>query len=331
VSAGAGAAARAAAGAAPAVRLRGLAKRFGARRALGGIDLELQGPQLVGVVGPDGAGKTTLLRAIAGLLEVEAQEARVLGVDLRGDVRELKARLGYVPQVWSLQRELSVFENLTFTARLHRLGAGELERRAAPLLERTGLAPFRDRAAGALSGGMKQKLAVANALLPEPELLVLDEPTAGVDVDARAEIWELLVERRDRVLILLSTSYLEEAAACERLVYLDAGRVVASGTPEALRSRAGLALYHVFGAEPRALARAARELPFVSTARAAAASARVEVALDESPGSEPALRALSALPGALLVEARPADLESVLLALSRGSAGAGVAAGAGRA
>ena len=105
-------------GAAPGLSLRGLVKRFGTRRALCGVDLDLHGAQLVGVVGPDGAGKTTLLRAVAGLLEVEAERAEVLGVDLRGDVGPLKARLGYVPQVWSLQRELSVFENLAFTAQV---------------------------------------------------------------------------------------------------------------------------------------------------------------------------------------------------------------------
>src|SRR5690606_14813402 len=176
----------------------------------------------VGVVGPDGAGKSTLLRALAGLLEVEAREARVLGFDLRGDVRALKRRVGYVPQVFALQRDLSVLENLRFTARLHRLPAERFARRADELLERTGLAPFRARPAGALSGGMKQKLAVANALLPEPDLLVLDEPTAGVDVLARGEIWALLAERADRTLILLATSYLDEAARCHQLVYLDA-------------------------------------------------------------------------------------------------------------
>jgi ABC-2 type transport system ATP-binding protein len=303
--------------AAPGLSLRGLAKRFGRRRALDGVDLELDGAQLVGVVGPDGAGKTTLLRAVAGLLEVEAERADVLGIDLRGDVGPLKARLGYVPQVWSLQRELSVFENLAFTARLHRLRGEEFERRAEGLLERTGLAPFRTRAAGALSGGMKQKLAVANALLPEPDLLVLDEPTAGVDVVARGEIWELLAARRRSALILISTSYLEEAAACERLVYLDGGRVVANETPEALRAGAGLELYRVWGDRPRSLAAAARALPFVASARASGGSARVEVHRDASPGEAAARAALAALPGALLAEALPADMESVLLSLSR--------------
>jgi ABC-2 type transport system ATP-binding protein len=306
----------------PAIHLRGLVKRYGARRALDGIDLDLEGPQWVGVAGPDGAGKTTLLRSLAGLLEVEASEATVLGVDLRGDVTALKERLGYVPQVFSLQRELTVFENLAFTGRLQRLDDAELERRAAPLLERTGLAPFRDRAAGALSGGMKQKLAVANALLPEPELLVLDEPTAGVDVVARAEIFELLAERRASMLVILSTSYLEEAAACERLVYLDAGRVVANDTPEALRRNASLELYRVWGDDARGLARAARALPFVASARAGGRNARVEVPKRGAPARDEALRALRALPGAILAEALPADMESVLLGLARGGGGA---------
>src|SRR5438093_9013143 len=164
------------------VHLRGLEKRYGEKRALGPVDLELDRSEIVGVVGPDGAGKTTLLRSIAGLLEIVAADARVLGHDLRGDVTELKREIGYVPQVFSLHRDLSVIENLRFTGRLHRLPAEEFDRRAGRLLERTSLEPFRERAAGALSGGMKQKLAIANALMVEPRLLVLDEPTAGVDV-----------------------------------------------------------------------------------------------------------------------------------------------------
>src|SRR5690606_23015675 len=122
----------------PAIRLRGLVKRYGSRRALDGPDLELRGAQLFGLGGPDGAGKTTLLRALAGLLEVEAEEASVLGFDLRGDPTALKERLGYVPQVFSLYRELSIQENIDVTGRLHGLDAAELERRAGPLLERTG-------------------------------------------------------------------------------------------------------------------------------------------------------------------------------------------------
>jgi ABC-2 type transport system ATP-binding protein len=303
--------------AAPCIRLRGLRKRYGPRVALDGIDLDLEAPGLVGVVGPDGAGKTTLLRCLAGLLELEAQEARVLGLDLRGDVRELKARIGYVPQVFGMQRELSVAENLAFTARLHRLDAELWRPRAAELLGRTGLAPFADRAAGALSGGMKQKLVISNALLIQPEVLLLDEPTAGVDVVARGEIWELLSARRGAALIVLSTSYLDEAEACEKLVYLDEGRVVAFGTPAELRASVPLELYRAWAEDPRAAAREARKLPFVASARASGRYVRVEVERGRSPGSERVLAALRSLPGHPVAEPAPIDMETTLLALAR--------------
>jgi len=302
----------------PTLRLRGLRKRFGHRTALDGIDLTLEGPQIVGVVGPDGAGKTTLLRAIAGLLEISAEEASVLGFDLRRDVRALKAHIGYVPQSFSLHRELTVAENLRFTARIHRLSDPELERRAQPLLARTGLLPFLHRPAGALSGGMKQKLSIANALLPEPVLLVLDEPTAGVDVMARDEIWRILEERRGASLILISTSYLEETEACSRLVYLDEGRVVAQGTPAELRGRVPIRLLRAWGHDPRAIARAASALPYVLSARVRGPFARIEIAADHAPG-EAALRADFAglSPRVRLIEPAAIDMESALLFLSR--------------
>jgi len=304
-----------------AIRLRGLGKRFGTRPALRGIDLVLEGPQLVGVVGPDGAGKTTLLRSVAGLLEIEAREATVLGFDLRADVVPLKARVGYVPQSFGLQRDLSVLENLRFTARLHRIPEDELRRRADPILERTKLLPFLDRPVGALSGGMRQKLAVANALISQPDLLVLDEPTAGVDVLARDAILALLFERRDRVLILLSTSYLDEAAACDRLIYLDDGQVVACDTPERLRAAVPLDLYRVWGADARAIARTARSLPYVSAARSSGRFARVEVLRERSADSVEVDVGLRSLPGVSLVERVPVDTESMLLHLARAGPG----------
>jgi ABC-2 type transport system ATP-binding protein len=305
----------------PAIRLGGLVKRFGNRTALRGIDLVLEGPQLVGVVGPDGAGKTTLLRSVAGLLEIEAREATVLGFDLHADVVPLKARVGYVPQSFGLQRDLSVLENLRFTARLHRIPEGELRRRADPILERTKLLPFLDRPAGALSGGMKQKLSVANALLSDPDLLVLDEPTAGVDVLARDAILALLLERRDRVLILLSTSYLDEAMVCDRLVYLDGGQVVACDTPERLRAAVPLDLYRAWGADPRAIARAARRLPYVSAARASGRFARVEVPRERDTGADAVEAGLRSLPGVALLEPVPVDTESMMLHLARAGRG----------
>jgi ABC-2 type transport system ATP-binding protein len=309
----------------PLIQLRRLEKRYGRRRALAGIDLQIDAPEIVGVVGPDGAGKTTLIRSLAGLLEIEATTARVLGHDLRGDVTALKARLGYVAQAFSLHRDLSVQENLRFTARLHRLPADVFAARARELLERTGLAPFADRAAGALSGGMKQKLAIANALLPEPALLLLDEPTAGVDVVARREIWALLERARETALVVISTSYLDEAAACDRLVYLHEGRIVATGTPAELRADVALELYRAWGDDARAIARASRQLPYVHGARATGRFARVEVATDRSPGARRILDDLAALPGhpVRFAEAAAVDMETTLLALAeRGAAAA---------
>jgi ABC-2 type transport system ATP-binding protein len=309
----------------PSIWLRGLRKRFGKREALAGIDLDIRGAQMVGVVGPDGAGKTTLLRTLAGLLEIDADEAEVLGYDLREDVRDYKRNIGYVPQAFSLYRDLTIAENLSFTARVHRLDAAEFERRKAELLDRTSLAAFADRAAGALSGGMKQKLAIANALLPGPRLLVLDEPTAGVDVVARREIFEILGELDKTVLVVVSTSYLEEAATCHRLVYLRNGRVVAEGSPDELEARTGTEPYRAWTDRCETIRNAARELPWVESARDVGRFVRVEVARDRSPGAEAVCRALLALGGTdergepvvALAERAPADLESTLLALAR--------------
>jgi ABC-type multidrug transport system ATPase subunit len=171
---------------------------------------------------------------------------------------------------------------------------------------------------------MKQKLAIANAFLPRPAMLILDEPTAGVDVVARGEIWALLQARRTDTLILLSTSYLEEASACDRLVYLDDGRVVASGTPAELRAGIAVELYRAWGAEPRALAHAARQLPWVQAAHATAHFARIEVPRSRSPGADRVAQAVGALAHepsgpVWLVEQVPVDMEATLLALARRS------------
>ena len=301
----------------PLVCLRAVEKRYGTKRALGPIDLVLDRREIVGVVGPDGAGKTTLLRSLAGLLEIRAEEATVLGHDLRGDVTDLKRDIGYVPQSFSLHRDLSVMENLRFTARLHRLSEPEFAERSHELLERTALAPFTDRIAGALSGGMKQKLAIANALLIHPRLILLDEPTAGVDVVARSEIWSLLERERSRALILMSTSYLDEAAACDRLVYLDSGRVLATGSPEELRTKMTLELFRAWGDDPKAIARKARELPYVAGARATGGFARIEVRAKSAPDDRRIVDDLTRGAGARFAVRTPADMESLLLALSR--------------
>ena len=202
----------------------------------------------------------------------------MLGIDLRGDVTRLKELLGYVPQVFSLYPELSVHENLSVVARLHMLDQRELERRAMPVLERTGLAPFVDRQAR--QAVWRHEAEARGDLRPAagPRILILDEPTAGVDVVARDQIWSILAERKHDVLILISTSYLEEVAACDRLVYLDEGRVIAVGSPDELRRRAARAVPRV--ATIRTIARAVRELGYVDGARAMGHFARIEVRRD---------------------------------------------------
>ena len=294
------------------VDVRGLRKSFGRRRALVGVDLRVTERQIVAITGPDGAGKTTLLRSLAGLLEIEADVAMVLGYNLRGDVTELKQHTGYVPQSFGLQRDLTVADNLRFTARLHRMPEEKARQRANVLLGRTALAPFADRLAGKLSGGMKQKLAIANALLPEPALLIIDEPTAGVDVVARAEIWSILEESRRTAAVLVSTSYLAEAEKADRLVYLDAGRVVADGVPATLRNESPRALYRAWSDDARHVARAARALPWAAAARASGRYVRIEVERATGPDPQTATRAIAALPGVTLVEALPPDMESTL-------------------
>jgi len=215
---------------APIVTLKSLSKRFGAIVALDRIDLTIDRPYVFGVVGPDGAGKTTLLRVLIGLLEFQAERAEVLGYDIVREPHSIRERLGYVPQAFGLYPELSVTHNLEFFADVHGIARKEFRRRADELLAIAGLENFRTRLAAALSGGMKQKLAIICALIHKPQLLVLDEPTNGVDVIARGEVWEILRQLQE-VAVVMSTGYLNEVERCDELIYLYAGRIRVRGTP----------------------------------------------------------------------------------------------------
>jgi ABC-2 type transport system ATP-binding protein len=217
----------------PTVSARGLVRRFGATVALDGLSFEVRRGELFGLLGPDGAGKTTAIRALAGLVTLDGGEARVLGVDpASGRVRE---RLGLMPQQYSLYRDLSVGENLRFFSRLYVLPRATFRARAERLLDITRLAPFVDRRADALSGGMYKKLALACALLHEPEVLFLDEPTNGVDPVSRRELWALLHEFvHGGMTVLVSTPYMDEAERCHRVGLVHRGRMLEQGEPAAL-------------------------------------------------------------------------------------------------
>ncbi len=229
--------------------------------ALDGVSVEADAGTLTALVGPDGAGKTTFLRLAAGLMTADAGTLRVLDVDVTAHPQHVQERLGYMPQKFGLYEDLTVLENLTLYADLHALSADQRRQRYPRLLEMTALGPFLNRLAGRLSGGMKQKLGLACTLVRAPDLLLLDEPTVGVDPLSRRELWDIilrLVQEQD-IAVLLSTSYLDEAERCEHVVVLHQGKVLAQGPPAEIRA---LAAGRTFLAEPpgRSKARALQAL-----------------------------------------------------------------------
>ena len=221
--------------AAPILSARSLSRAFGQNQALDGLSLELHAGEMYGLVGPDGAGKTTTMRILAGMMSADGGEVQVLGMDPRSTKPELRTAVGYMPQQYSLYGDLTVAENLHFFSRMFCLGKAEFLQRRERLLGITRLAPFTDRRADALSGGMYKKLALACALLPRPRLLLLDEPTNGVDPVSRRELWALLFELcADGMAVLVSTPYMDEAARCHQVGLMDHGRLVLAGEPSAL-------------------------------------------------------------------------------------------------
>jgi ABC-2 type transport system ATP-binding protein len=225
-----------AAGLAPAsIEVRGLARRFGATVAVAGLDFDVAPGELFGLVGPDGAGKTTTLRMLAGVLRPSAGDAAVAGVSVAEDPERVKPDLAYMSQRFGLYGDLTVAENLAFYADLYRVPRRERAGRLERLYEFSNLGPFRDRLAGALSGGMKQKLGLSCALVHEPRVLLLDEPTFGVDPVSRRDLWRIVHEMVGRgVTAVVSTAYLDEAERFDRVALLAAGRLLAVDTPAAL-------------------------------------------------------------------------------------------------
>ena len=228
--------------------LDGVRQRYGAVAALDGVSLSLPAGCVAGVIGPDGVGKSTLLAIVAGARRIQAGRARVLGGDIAdaGHRAAVCARIAYMPQGLgrNLYADLSITENIAYFSRLFGQNADERRRRIAELLAATGLAPFADRAARQLSGGMKQKLGLCCALIHDPDLLILDEPTTGVDPLSRRQFWTLIGRiraRRPGLSVLVATAYMDEAEGFDWLLAMNAGRVVAAGTPAALKTRTGAA------------------------------------------------------------------------------------------
>lgn len=265
----------------PIVRLEGLVAAYGGRPALHGLTLSIAAGELYGLVGPDGAGKSTAIACLAGLQPVEAGTVEVLGGAPGGH----RAEVGWMPQHFTLYSDLSVAENLRFFGRLFGLSRVELNQRSQALLEATRLAPFVDRRAGALSGGMYKKLALACALLHRPQFLLLDEPTNGVDPVSRRQLWALIYGLVDEgMAMLVTTSYMDEASRCHRVGLLHRGQLLAEGAPAALAKALKWAVVEVGGAPLGELQKKFAGHSKVLIASPAGARLRLIVAPAEVPG-----------------------------------------------
>ncbi len=246
------------------IETNGLTRLFKQNRAVDGLDLEIQPGELFGLVGPDGAGKTTTLRLLAGLLYVSEGSASVAGFDLRTQPESIKPKIGYMAQEFSLYAKLSVLENLTFFAELYNVSKAEQKERTERLLTFAGLTEFKGRRAVHLSGGMQKKLALACTLIHQPPILLLDEPTTGVDPVSRREFWNILTELHlDGTTIIVSTPYMDEADRCSRVGLMYAGKMMVCDSPQGIRRQIEGDLIEIFPEDWQAAHQVASSLPGV--------------------------------------------------------------------
>ena len=295
-----------------ALSLDRVARRYGHVEAIVDLSLSIGAGEMFGLIGPDGAGKTTTIRLMCGLLGPDKGTVRVLGLDPVREHRRLTGSVGYLSQRFSLYADLSVDENIAFFAEIH--GVRDYKPRRDRLLELTQLAPFRSRLAGQLSGGMKQKLALACTLVHEPRLILLDEPTTGVDPVSRREFWKLLSEFLSQgITIVMSTPYLDEAERCSRVALLHNGRLLAMDTPTALRTTLPGRLFEVIAPDHRQAARVLPTIPGVDSVEMFGERAHVRMAGGENSAGQlsNALRAAG-----LEANVRPvtASLEDIFVA-----------------
>jgi ABC-2 type transport system ATP-binding protein len=258
----------------PAISVEGLAKVLGGRKVIEDFSIDVPAGHIFGFLGPNGSGKTTTIRMLCGLLTPDAGSGRCLGYDIIGQSAAIKREVGYMPQRFGLYEDLSIRENLSFVARLY--GVPEPGRRVEEMLERLGLVERARQLAGYLSGGWKQRLALAACLLHTPRLLLLDEPTAGVDPKARREFWDQIHDlAADGMTVLVSTHYMDEAERCHQVGYLAGGRLLIHGAVDEVLDKSGLATYEVAGPDLEGLAARLRGLPGVEMTAAFGASLHV--------------------------------------------------------
>lgn len=246
------------------IDVQNVSKDFGTFRALDDVTLQVPRGEIYGLLGPNGSGKSTLIRILCGLLAPTEGHATVDGFDVEREGEQVRQHIGYVSQAFSLYRDLTVQENLDFFSAIYRLKGAERKERLEWAIDLTHIGPYRNRLAAALSGGWKQRLALAACLLHDPQLLLLDEPTAGVDPGARRDFWEHIHElAHSGITVLVSTHYMDEAERCHALAYIAYGKLLAHGTAREVIARAGLATWSIEGEELMDLALELRRLPGV--------------------------------------------------------------------
>ena len=306
----------------PAIRARGLSKRFGALTAVDRVDLEVPKRRVYGFLGPNGSGKSTTIRMLCGLLTPSAGEIEVLGLRIPEQAEALRRRIGYMTQKFSLFEDLSVRENFEFLAAIQGVPSERTKQRIDALVEQYHFADRQKQLAGTMSGGQKQRLALACAVIHEPELLFLDEPTSAVDPESRRDFWEKLFELADvGTTILVSTHLMDEAERCHRLAILDRGVLVADGTPDDLTRRLEGGTLLVETADPRRAQRALFGVPGVHGVAQVGNALRVLIDASDAAATRQRIAAALAKAGVSASVAEvPPNLEDVFVAATRGNA-----------
>lgn len=293
---------------APAIDARALTRRFGEITAVDALSLTVGAGEVFGLLGPDGAGKSTLIRMLATVLEPTAGDALVFGSSVVRDAKRVKPRIGYMSQRFSLYHDLTVRENLDFFADLRGVPRAEVRPREERLLAFAGMSEFADRRAEHLSGGMKQKLALAVTLMHEPDLLFLDEPTTGVDPVSRREFWRIIAELHRRgITVFVATPYMDEAERCTRVAFMEDGRIEVCGTTAEIRDRVPGRLVEVLSPEQHLAIAALRGIPGVRSATPFGEVVRVLLAEDGLTEAE--LRAALEAAGVPVVRVTPARID----------------------
>ncbi len=309
------------------VQAENLYKHFGHTHAVDGVSLQIKSGEIYGLVGSDGAGKTTTMRLLVGALLPDEGSVNVCGFDVLKQTEEARSTIGYLSQRFSMYEDLTVLENIRFFAEVRGLSSSEWLPRSMEILDFVGLGKFKDRRAGQLSGGMKQKLGLATALVTRPRLLLLDEPTTGVDPVTRQDFWQLVIKlvgsrEGDGVSVIISTPYMDEASRCHRVGFMKNGKIIAEDTPSALRSRLNGRVLELRGSPLKLIRHVAHQDVDVEDVQAFGDRLHIRVREDQAQHVIRRLQVEIASVGGHVDELRvvPPALEDVFIALSEDKA-----------